>query len=104
MIKTKDEILNAIREFVGENTDDATLQLLEDVDDTFADFANKTENSEDWKAKYEANDEEWRKKYRDRFFGNDEEVSETEPTEEVVEEVEEPTHFEDLFEEEKEGE
>ena len=104
MIKTKDEILNAIREFVGENTDDATLQLLEDVDDTFADFANKTENSEDWKAKYEANDEEWRKKYRDRFFGNDEEVSETEPTEEVVEEAEEPTHFEDLFEEEKEGE
>ena len=104
MIKTKDEILNAIREFVGENTDDATLQLLEDVDDTFADFANKTENSEDWKAKYEANDEEWRKKYRDRFFGNDAEASETEPTEEVVEEDEEPTHFEDLFEEEKEGE
>ena len=100
MIKTKDEILNAIREFVGENTDDATLQLLEDVDDTFADFANKTENSEDWKAKYEANDEEWRKKYRDRFFGSDEKISEAESTEEV----EEPTHFEDLFEEEKEGE
>lgn len=104
MIKTKDEILNAIREFVGENTDDATLQLLEDVDDTFAEFAKASEDSEDWKAKYEENDAEWRKKYRDRFFGSDEEVTKSEQTEEVVEETEEPTHFEDLFEEEKEGE
>ena len=102
MVKTKDEILNAIREFVGENTDDATLQLLEDVDDTFTAFTKASEDSEDWKAKYETNDEEWRKKYRDRFFGSDEEVSETEQIEEVVE-TEEPTHFEDLFEE-KEGE
>ncbi len=102
MIKSKDEILSAIRDFVGENTDDATLQFLEDVDDTFAEFTKSSEETEDWKAKYEANDAEWRKKYRDRFFGNDEVQDET-PTEEV-EEVEEPTHFEDLFEEEKEGE
>lgn len=103
MVKSKDEILSAIREFVGENTDDATLQLLEDVDDTFAEFNKTSEENEDWKAKYEMNDAEWRKKYRDRFFGT-EEVQDEPTTEEVVEEVEEPSHFEDLFEEEKEGE
>lgn len=60
-IRTREEILESIRNIVGDSTDDNTLQVLEDVTDTFTDFENKTANQTDWEARYKENDEGWRK-------------------------------------------
>lgn len=68
MVKTTSEILEAIRTVIGDNNDDSSLTLIEDVTDTLNDFDNRTKDSTDWKNKYAELDKEWRKKYRDRFF------------------------------------
>lgn len=96
-IRTREEILESIRNIVGDRTDDNALQVLEDVTDTFTDFENKTANQTDWKAKYEENDEGWRKKYAERFYSGD---SRTPPKNDdaVIEEADDkPTRFEELF-------
>ena len=67
MVRNKDELVNKIKEFIGENDSDDALALLEDVSDTFADFENKMSDTTDWKSKYEENDKAWRTKYKERF-------------------------------------
>lgn len=83
-----DELIAKIKTKIGEDTSDESIELLEDVTDTF----NANNDGEDWKTKYEENDKEWRKKYIDRFSGS----GGNEPEEEEEEE-EEKTTFEDLF-------
>ena len=92
-IRTREEILESIRNIVGDRTDDNTLQVLEDVTDTITDFENKTANQTDWKAKYEENDEGWRKKYAERFYTGDP----SDPPENIDEPDNKPTRFEELF-------
>lgn len=75
-VKTKEELLNSFNAIVGENTDDATLELLADITDTINDY--ETRYSVDWEQKYNENDAMWRKKYKDRFFGNADEDSDEE--------------------------
>lgn len=94
MVKTKDEILNAIKERFGEDTSDETLSFIEDVTDTLTDYENKTNDSTDWKTKYEENDKSWRERYRDRFFSG--EVEEDEP-DEPDDDAPEKRTFEELF-------
>lgn len=89
-VRTTEEILESIKTRVGDSTEDADLEFLEDVTDTLSDLRSKTEGQEDWKTKYEENDKQWREKYRDRFFEKKEE-------EEIKEEPETPKTFEDLF-------
>lgn len=67
-VKSKTELLNAIKAKLGEDTSDETLELIEDISDTITDYETKTADSTDWKQKYQENDDNWRKKYRDRFF------------------------------------
>lgn len=70
-VKTKDELMVAIRARIGEDKSDEAISLVEDISDTFDDFQSKgTSDGTDWKAKYEENDATWRQKYRDRFFNN----------------------------------
>ena len=96
-IRTKEEILESIKNIVGDSTDDNTLQVLEDVTDTFTDFENKTANQTDWEAKYKENDEVWRKKYAERFYTGDPSVP-PKNNESVIDEPDDkPTRFEDLF-------
>lgn len=90
-VRTTEEILESIKTRVGDSTEDADLEFLEDVTDTLSALKSKTEGQEDWKAKYEENDKQWREKYRDRFFEKKEEQ------EEKKEEPEAPKTFEDLF-------
>lgn len=90
-VRTTEEILESIKTRVGDSTEDADLEFLEDVTDTLSDLRNKSEGQEDWKTKYEENDKQWREKYRDRFFEKKEEQ------EEKKEEPEAPKTFEDLF-------
>lgn len=91
MIKSRDELLNAIRERIGEEPDDDGVALLEDITDTLNDLENKTQ--EDWKTKYEENDKAWRKKYTDRFYTN----KETDTNDDDEFEDDEPVTFEELF-------
>lgn len=92
-VKTKDELMNALRARIGDDTSDEALALIEDFDDTINNYEEQTKDGTDWKTKYEENDAEWRQKYRDRFFTKS--VPEDEPDED--EEIKEPLKFTDLF-------
>ena len=61
-VRTRDELLESIRNIVPDVTSDAAITLIEDVTDTLAD------REVDWQARYEANDKEWRERYASRFF------------------------------------
>lgn len=62
----KEEMLETINKIAGDNTSDDLIKLMEDVSDTFDDFAKA--DTEDWKTKYEENDKMWREKYKSRFM------------------------------------
>lgn len=96
-IRAREEILESIRNIVGDRTDDNTLQVLEDVTDTFTDFENKTANQTDWEAKYKENDEGWRKKYAERFYTGDPSVPPKNIEPDIDEPDDKPTRFEELF-------
>ena len=111
MVKTKEEILDAIKAKIGEDTSDEAIALLEDISDTLNDYDNKANADTDWKTKYEENDKEWRKRYTDRFFNKGDEGEENKggkPKGDLGgdpdgdnDEPDEPTTYEELF---KEGE
>ena len=95
MIRSKDELLSGFNEIIGENTDDTILSFIEDISDTYDDLQTKSNDTENWKERYENNDKEWRQKYKDRFMNRNDiepdlEVEETQPSK--------PMRFEDLFE------
>lgn len=96
-VRTREEIIDSIRNIVGDSTDDNTLQVLEDVTDTFTDFENKTANQTDWEAKYKENDEGWRKKYAERFYTGDSSVPPKNNDTVIDESDDKPTRFEELF-------
>ena len=88
---SKEELLEKVRLYVGEDTSDAALELIEAVSEVPSD-------GEDWKAKYDELDKSWRKRYRERFFTGESD----EETEEETEEVEKDDYsYDKLF---KEGE
>lgn len=92
-IKTKAELLELVKERIGDDTSDEALAIIEDVTDTLNDYETRVADAGDWKARYEQNDAEWRKKYKERFFAPTEEPEEPDEPEEV----EEKRTFEDLF-------
>lgn len=102
-IKTKEEILEAIKGKIGEDTSDETIALLEDISDTLNDYDTKTKDSTEWKTKYEENDKAWREKYTNRFFNNEGD-DDGENGSDIPDELlgDKPTTFESLFEEVKE--
>lgn len=72
MVKTKDELLNILKERIGEDTSDEALAFIEDITDTITDFEKRADgDGVDWKKKYEDNDAEWRAKYKERFFSGE---------------------------------
>ena len=98
-VKSREDILNAIRERVGEQNDDDTITFLEDVTDTLTDLETRANgDGEDWKTKYEENDASWRKRYAERFFSG--EPNDPEPDPDPEPEPEEKLTFESLFKEE----
>lgn len=71
-VKTREEILAAVKVRVGDQIDDETIAFLEDITDTLSDLETKAQSDGTyWKAKYEENDAEWRKKYTERFYSSD---------------------------------
>lgn len=81
-VRTREEILQSVRERFGDDTSDDSLALVEDITDTITDLENKANNDNtNWKKKYEDNDAAWRKKYRDRFFSGGSDDDKDEPDE-----------------------
>ena len=86
---SKDELIEKVKKYVGDRTDDETIEIIEDISDSI-----DSSDADEWKKKYEENDKMWRDKYISRFFEkNDEEIED--PTNEDDEK--EYKTFEDLF-------
>lgn len=67
-ILTEDEYKEAIKNKVGDSTDDADIEFIENMTDTYNDMLAKTNNNEAdlWKRKYE----DLQTKYKERFFSS----------------------------------
>lgn len=91
---SKDELIEKVKKYVGDRTDDETIEIIEDITDSI-----DSSDVDEWKRKYEENDKMWRDKYVSRFFDKKEKEIET-PTEHEEEEKEYNT-YEDLFEKEE---
>lgn len=91
---TKDELIEKVRKYVGDRTDDETIEIIEDISDSI-----DSSDADEWKQKFEENDKMWRDKYISRFLEKKEDELDT-PTEH---EEEEKVYisFDDLFEEEE---
>lgn len=64
-VKTVEELMIAVQAYIGDRTDDDTLNLITDIRDTAtATTANQAAIDE----AVEKKDAEWRQKYRDTFF------------------------------------
>lgn len=92
---SKDELIEKVKKYVGDRTDDETIEIIEDISDSI-----DSSDADEWKQKYEENDKMWRDKYISRFVEKKEDELDT-PTEHEEEEKE-YNSFEDLFEEEEE--
>ena len=92
-VKKKEELMEALRQRIGEDTSDEALSLIEDFNDTMEQYEKSNSDSTDWKTKYEENDAQWRQRYKDRFFSKaDDDEDSTEEEEKTV-----PMNFSDLF-------
>ena len=91
---SKDELIEKVRKYVGDRTDDDSIEIIEDISDSI-----DSSDADEWKQKYEENDKMWRDKYISRFVEKKEDEPDT-PTEHEEEEKE-YNSFEDLFEEEE---
>lgn len=68
-VLTKPEFFNAISDFIGDKSDDATIKFLDDMQDTYNALEKKVEDASgtDWQKKYEENDRAWRLRYKARW-------------------------------------
>ena len=96
MVKTKDEIMEEIRAYIGDRSDDQTIALIENISDTIDDYAAHG----DYDEKLMAVEAEWRRKYIDRFMSGGENKSDVETTED--EEKKEDITIDDLYTESEE--
>lgn len=92
---SKDELIEKVKKYVGDRTDDETIEIIEDISDSI-----DSSDADEWKQKYKENDKMWRDKYISRFVEKNEDEPDT-PTEHDEEEKE-YNSFEDLFKEEEE--
>lgn len=90
-VRTKDDLMAAIKNKFGEDSSDDTLNLLEDITDTINDL--ESNHGTDWKKKFEENDTMWRNKYRDRFYSSDNLADEPDFPDESPKQL----NFDDLF-------
>lgn len=90
---SRDELLEKVKAYVGDRTDDETIEIIEDISDSF-----DTSDGDEWRKKYEDNDKMWRDKYVSRFYDKKEELETPTEHEEVEKEY---NSYNDLFEEEE---
>lgn len=95
MVKTKDEIMEEIRAYIGDRADDETIALVENISDTIDDYAAHG----DYDEKLMAVEAEWRRKYIDRFMNGGENKIEVEvaKTDDEEKDNAEEIKIEDLY-------
>lgn len=93
MKKTIDELKGMITDYIGDRTDDASIELIEAAADTLQDIA-------DAEARIRELDESWRKRYMDRFRGIPETEEEVKVTEDDDREDYEKVTVKDILKEE----
>ena len=95
MVKTKDEIMEEIRAYIGERSDDQTIALIENISDTIDDYAAHG----DYDEKLMAVEAEWGRKYIDRFMsgGENKNEAEDEKTRDEEKDKSEEIKIEDLY-------
>ena len=91
---SKDELIEKVKKYVGDRTDDETIEIIEDISDSI-----DSSDADEWKKKYEENDKMWRDKYVARFLDKKEEEKIT-PSEHEEEEKE-FNSYDDLFKKEE---
>lgn len=101
MIRSYEEIMEAVKTRLSEDTSDEALAFIEDISDTLK--AGNNIEAEELKKKLEENDKMWRKKYMDRFFNNDDDKGNDNDNSNGSDDAEEPEPeapqtFEELFE------
>lgn len=99
MIRTKEELMTLIKEYIGDDTSDKALEIVEDTSDTIDDLS--TGDGEDWKSKYDELDKTWREKYKSRFFESTEKEKQEDNEEVEEDEIKKNYKYEDLFKEEE---
>ena len=96
-IRTREELISRLSDYIGEDNSDAALEIMEDVTDTYDDLSS----GENWRERYDELDRTWRERYQARFRSDvlptDERVDE-ETHEEVKEEEKEIVTYEDFYE------
>lgn len=92
-VLSKDELIEKVKQYVGDRKDDETIEILEDISDSF-----DSSEADEWKKKYEENDKLWRDRYISRFV---EKEDEPDTSTEHEEEEKEYNSFEDLFKKEE---
>lgn len=65
-IRSREDLMASLNSFIGENSSDDALALLDDVSDTYDDLHRRATDV-DWEAKYNELDNEWRNRYKERF-------------------------------------
>lgn len=83
----RDEYFNRLQDYVGDDTSDKALTLVEDFTDTYNSFDERKSDEVDWEKKYHENDKAWRERYTRRFFTGNSVVpglDEVEPEEKVT--------------------
>ena len=102
---SKEELLEKVKTYVGDRTDDESLEIIEDISDSF-ETSDSAEKIEEIKTEYESKlanlDNEWREKYKARFFSEkdkqDNDNSDDDNSDDDNSD-EEKTEYSDLFEE-----
>lgn len=103
-VKTREEIMEAVRARIGDDISDEALALIEDISDTYDDLTTKAASYEELQSQYNELDKSWREKYKARFYetGNGlvtpdpiPDIDEPEPEDDII------TTFDGLFTEEK---
>lgn len=70
-VRKREELLEALKPFMGDSPSDDAIALLEDVTDTLEDYETRVSDATDWKSKYEENDKQWKERYQNRFFNKE---------------------------------
>lgn len=78
-VRSKEEIINAIKSKFGDDTSDDTIGIIEDIADTYDDLKGSNSDGKDWKAEAERIDKEWREKYVARFTGGSNDDDDIDP-------------------------
>lgn len=97
---SKEELLEKVKTYVGDRADDESLEIIEDISDSF-ETSESAEKIEEIKTEYESKlanlDNKWREKYKARFF-SEKDKQDNDNSDDGDDGDDEKTDYSDLFE------